>query len=519
MGRLTFCFGALAALFSTPAIAGNGDALVDRALEAHGGLGVIEAAGGAVLTGTGFVDLSAMQQGRHPDAEERQPATQQVVVDLADKTTSHFYDWYNYAFSNQRLYERYDAAGRVLFADLTNGGAFWPPFRAPEGAAQSYRRYLPSLLLAEAESSETTLIEGGPFLFDGREVEGVTFVTHHGEPMQLFFETQTGLLAGVRARIDAELVGESVVEFAWSDYADENGWVKPARLTSRLGGKLLRELALTITPGTSSAPDRLDGLEIPPVPENQIGAEEMPLPAFTEPRSREVSDGVWLFPSVRPGFHMLAVEFEDFVVAVDAPAGWYELEQIPPHQIGRAGDGEALTRKFIRGIESAIPGKPIRYAVMTHHHSDHIGGFRAFAERGTTLVASVEVASAIRAAHSSDPALAEPQFVLVDGEHRITDGSQVLRVIELPADNPKAAGMVVNFVEPGDVLYATGFLYPVPEHTFPLEESVVLSKWFVEWLDASGLEPQQHFNIHGQARVQDWQLERLREIPNPSVSE
>ena len=508
--RLLLFIAALLALLPFPTItaAQDGVALVRRAIAAHGGTAAMEAAGGVTLEGKGTLDLSAMQQGRRHDAPEIVPITQRIVVNLRDETTSHRYDWYNYAFSNQRLFERYDENGRVLFADLTNGGVFWPPFLAPKGNAERYRRYLPGLLLAEAAERGLRAVPGGPFDFHGRTVDAAWFETAQGERLQLYFESATGMLAGLAAPIDAEMLGQTTVEFAWSDYARDSGWAKPGRLQSWLGGRLLRDLALSISAGVGE--DLPGGLELPDPPESQIAAEDMPVPAWGEGRAREVADNIWLFPSIRPGFHPMAIEFADHVVAIDAPAGWYELEQIPPHQIGRAQDGEALTRKFIRAIHAAIPGKPIRYAVMTHHHSDHVGGFRAFAEEGVELLASEEVAAAIRMAHANDPGAAAPKFTIVDGEHRLADPEMTLRLIELPPDNPKAAGMLVAYAEPARLLYATGFIYPIPEEAFPLQESVALSKWYVNWLDQSGLELDHHYNVHGQARVQDWQVERVR---------
>ncbi|HSM69054.1 MAG TPA: hypothetical protein VK830_05010 [Xanthomonadales bacterium] len=34
-----------------------------------------------------------------------------------------------------------------------------------------------------------------------------------------------------------------------------------------------------------------------------------------------MADGVFLFPHIRGGFHVLLVEFPEFFLAVDAPAG------------------------------------------------------------------------------------------------------------------------------------------------------------------------------------------------------
>jgi glyoxylase-like metal-dependent hydrolase (beta-lactamase superfamily II) len=36
-------------------------------------------------------------------------------------------------------------------------------------------------------------------------------------------------------------------------------------------------------------------------------------------------------------------------------------------------------------VKRAIPGKPIRYLINTHHHFDHSGGVRTYAAEGATI--------------------------------------------------------------------------------------------------------------------------------------
>ena len=492
-------------------------------MQSHANVEELERAGGVVLIGHGRIDLGAMQQGRWSDRKDWWPVEQRVIVDLEGGSTSHFYDWFNYAFSNQKVYQRYDAEGRLLFADLASGGAFWPPFLAPKGGHERYRRYLPSLLVQEIRSGDgVRLVDGGPFTWRGKTVDAIDYRDPQGERLQLYFARESGLLVGLAAHIDAELIGSTMFEVAWEDYRGEPGNQRPHRLLSWLGDRLLRELTIEIRPEVPDEQRGLPaGLDPGSPPPDQIPAEAMVSADLREGGAQEVADNIWLLRNVRPGFHMMAFEFADFLVAIDAPAGWYELDQIPPHQIARPSDGEALTRKYIRTLEAAIPGKPVRYVALTHHHSDHIGGFRAFAEIGATFLASRETALAVLAAQASDPASVAPKIEIVSGEHRIADDNMALRLIELPKGNPKADGFLLAYSEPAALLYSTSFIYPVPEAAFPVPESVALSRWYVDWLDASGLEPRLHFNIHGQAQVQDWQLQAIRDLPPdaPSVED
>src|SRR5688572_11964974 len=85
----------------------------------------------------------------------------------------------------------------------------------------------------------------------------------------------------------------------------------------------------------------------------------------------KVADGVWFakhnhVPSY--GSNVAWVEFSDFVVVIDTafPLG---------AQRARAA------------IKETTGGKPIRYAILTHHHGDHAFGGGVFAREGTIIVA------------------------------------------------------------------------------------------------------------------------------------
>ncbi|MEZ5964712.1 MAG: NAD(P)-dependent oxidoreductase [Planctomycetota bacterium] len=99
----------------------------------------------------------------------------------------------------------------------------------------------------------------------------------------------------------------------------------------------------------------------------------------TEPAPERVTDGVWFLPSTdvgRLGANVAWIETEHYVIVVDTA--------------------------FPRGAERALRAiratttRPIRYAVMTHHHPDHSFGSGAFAAAGATIVAHENAADAYR---------------------------------------------------------------------------------------------------------------------------
>lgn len=495
---------------------------VEAALAKHGGLARIEDAGGLDLRTEGTFDLTARLQGRSPFRREPTPISERVAVDMKGGRLAYDRDWFNYAFSRQKYREIYDGRGRILYVDERNRAAFWLPFAAGPDAKARYKRFLPNFLLADALSRRDTLLELKSTRHEGHPVRALAYNTEADERITLYIDRAEMILRGASARIDMELLGDAEIRWSWSDYRHGDGLLLPRRLRVHLDGRLLKDARVDIRLGMpADAFEAPEGIEVADPPRTLKARSDL-VPYGNRPgRVRELSSGVYLVPNLRPGFHMLFVEFEDFVLAVDAPAGWYEIQQIPPSRFFPSESISALGAKFIRTIKETVPDKPIRYVVLTHHHSDHIGGIRPFIAEGATILAAEPAAAlaglAAERPHTLRPdALtgsdARPEIELVKGGRVISDGRRQVRLIELPKGNPKANGFLVVYLPAEKIMYLTSFLYPVPEAAFPVVESIPLSLWFVRWLDRSGLEVDRLYNVHGQGRVQDWQLARFRQM-------
>ena len=66
--------------------------------------------------------------------------------------------------------------------------------------------------------------------------------------------------------------------------------------------------------------------------------------------------------------HSLFVVFKDHVVVVEAPLG------------------EERSLAVLAKVAETAPGKPVRYVVPTHYHSDHTGGLRTYIAKGVTVL-------------------------------------------------------------------------------------------------------------------------------------
>ncbi|MEO1204366.1 MAG: MBL fold metallo-hydrolase, partial [Pseudomonadota bacterium] len=496
--------------------------LVERSLTAHGGVEPIETAGGFRLCQEGSFDLATRLQGRSSLRPEPTPIAECTSYDAKAGRVGYDINWFNYYSSNQDLREVYDAVGRVLFIDKRNRNGGWLPIATVADSRERLLRMLPNMLLADALEQRTTLRWAGERRVDGRPLDIISYTTSAGDTLSIAIDRQTLLVSSVTTLFEMPLLGDTEIEWRWSDFTrSDEGLTVPGHLVVSLGGTVMKDVRLSTVLGADAtdfeAPEGVTVEEppdaIPPLSEFVPYGERPPIVETLAPQ-------VHMVTSLRPGFGLLFVEFEKFVLAVDAPTGWYEMNQLPPMNWSHGDSIAALGKKYLRAIRQTVPGKPVRYVALTHHHSDHIGGLRAFTEAGATLLAGETAARMARLAVESPATLsgddwddADPGSVDIDvvrGERVIADASMEVRLIELPDGNPKADNYLMVYLPKQKLLYATAFIYPVPEAVFPPKESIPLSRYFVDWLDNSGLEIERVYNLHAMRRVEEWQLEKVR---------
>lgn len=142
-----------------------------------------------------------------------------------------------------------------------------------------------------------------------------------------------------------------------------------------------------------------------------------PLSAQSKPKVEKIADGVWAAQpekGANVGWFLLG----DGVVAVDS------------------GEDAVNGAEIVKAIAETTGGKPIRTLILTHAHSDHSGGARAFTAAGAHVVCQEGVAGQILAfvtQATSDPK--DPMYgkaalrpvvesiseraILVDGLHNV----------------------------------------------------------------------------------------------------
>jgi glyoxylase-like metal-dependent hydrolase (beta-lactamase superfamily II) len=93
---------------------------------------------------------------------------------------------------------------------------------------------------------------------------------------------------------------------------------------------------------------------------------------------------------------------------------------------GPLNDDRALA--VIAEARKLVPGKPIKYLIVSHHHFDHSGGVRAFAGEGATIVTH-ETARPYFERLLATPATVAPDHLAKSGKKAVVEGVRDRRVL------------------------------------------------------------------------------------------
>lgn len=215
----------------------------------------------------------------------------------------------------------------------------------------------------------------------------------------------------VRTWIDNPVLGDTLVQTTYSQYADQGGVRFPSRIVREQGGFKVLDIAVSDV--------KVNTVEPVSVPDSVAGGK---LPAI-QVAVQKLSDGVYYLTGGT--HHSVAIEQRDHVVIVEAP------------------QNEARSQAVIDQVKATIPGKPIKYVINTHLHFDHSGGLRTYVAEGATVVTHRDNVAyykkAWAAARKISPdrlsqAGKAPKFASFTTRHVLTDGARRIEVHTL-ADN------------------------------------------------------------------------------------
>ena len=167
---------------------------------------------------------------------------------------------------------------------------------------------------------------------------------------------ERNLVEHVETKIDVGFTGDTLIEGAYSDYENFGGVQFPRHIVQRQGGHPMLDIRVAdVEPNSAAAL----AVAVPPASAGNA-------PAAVRIQAEQVGEGVWFLNFGAP--QSLLVEFKDYVVIIEGPTN------------------DARSVATIAEARRMFPGKPVRYLVNTHHHSDHAGGIRAYAAEGIPII-------------------------------------------------------------------------------------------------------------------------------------
>ena len=315
------------------------------------------------------------------------------------------------------------------------------------GNSRSNMRRDPAVLLLLANERAETLRGLGEETIDGQRHRLVTFSAADGAQIGLAFDATTGLLSRIQTLADNPILGDTLTETVLSDYREVQAGAARVRLPHRtrtlVGGELTQDLAyrriaVNAGPVAGLLDSPADAETVPPAPPGSGVA------------LTKLGEDVYF--AAGGSHHSLFVVFQDHVVVVEAPLG------------------EERSLAVLAKIAETAPGKPVRYLVPTHYHSDHTGGLRAYIAKGVTIVttpgnrAFVERLAKATRTIRPDTLAREPRAPVIEtftGKRVFDDGTRTLELRDIGPSPHVTEAVIAYLPKQKAVFVADLFTIPV----------------------------------------------------------
>ena len=365
------------------------------------------------------------------------------------------------------------------------------PQRASDATARARRLQMLEHPLVLVQAA----LEPGATASNLRDEHGephVDITTAAGETVTLGVDPETGLPSHVSRREYDSGWGDVVIETVFADYETIEGVAVPTRVTTTTDEWLTADITLTEVQVDVEVEDLAAPVSVRNAP--------APAPPPVNVTVDALGQGIWWLAG--GSHHSVLFEFDDHLVLFEVPLN------------------DARTLAVIERAREIVPDKPLTHAIVSHHHLDHAGGFRAAVSEGLTIVTHRENEAFLRDIASrphtiEQDALArnprEPEFLLIDDELELSDDTN--EVIIYKGEGNEHAGVLLFAWVPRDRLVVQGDFYSVGYLAQPYGAA------FLQNLAAHNLSPARHAPIHGELQSHDEVLEVLATAPTEPPTE
>ena len=452
--------------------------VLDDSIEAHGGLEALRAIKDFTLKEKGKVYARYQSPGAEPPFSAGN-SEETLIVDTERGYVFDDVKAANGGFNNwvQTVIKGTDGQTYDMWSKTATP--------IPNASVNNFRpqmRRLPPIVLLEALDRASTLRYLGEDEIGGRKQKVISVLRPDNQQLSLYFDAQTNLLTKYGYLYADPITGDSEIAQTYSGYRTVGKLKLPAgRALYNSGGVIQEveytELQINTKPAESvfASPDGFEKLEAPPA---------TPAP----PAVVKIADDVYVLNGLAGGTHnAMFVAFNDYILVVEAPENiLYANNSV-----------QALTK-----IKETVPGKPIKYLVLTHHHSDHSGGFREYVAEGATIVTTASTKSELEKAAAMESSLLphlsgknKLTIEVVENKKRVFQDDKHLVEFYDIGPNPHANEILVAYLPKQKILFQADMLNPAANGTIPIAQDVTVS--FSEKLQQLGLDVEKIYGVHG----------------------
>jgi glyoxylase-like metal-dependent hydrolase (beta-lactamase superfamily II) len=453
--------------------------VLDAGLAAYGGLDALRTIESVTIRHEGFT-VHRNQSRRTEAPYERTPLSGTLIVEHRRGRLYHDnkgsypggFNWHWGLMTNGK------EAARVTYLERRiNSTAALPP-----QVMRGRLRWLPHNLLISALERAQHLRSLGRAQFNNRPHDVITYANEDGAQMTVYLDAATHLVSKFEGLGSDPYFGDSVQEIIFPAYRAVEKFQVPTARVTKIMGEVVEEIPY---------------VEV--VFNKPYGDEQFKVPAgFTAPVApveaapfNRLAENVYMIRG--GGYNVLAVGFKDHVMVVETPGG------------------DNTSREVISKIKELMPGKPIKYAAVTHHHDDHAGGVRTYIAEGATIITTpglrsffTRVAEARNFTLQPDALTRNPRPLVLEtlqnGKRVFTDGAQTVELHDI-GSGPHMDEMIVAYL-PNKKIIFQGDLLNRPEdgHIAPGNATTA---HFAAWLKKSGLAVERIVGVHGPVSTPD----------------
>jgi glyoxylase-like metal-dependent hydrolase (beta-lactamase superfamily II) len=311
--------------------------------------------------------------------------------------------------------------------------------------AGPFIRITPALLMKQLQERRQVSHWLGVADVNGRPHDVITLVMEVGPGLSLYIDKETHMLT----RMERVFPPFGQVEYKFEDYTMIDGIAFNQHFKLLVNGD--DNMVLTNKNPQVNFP-------IEQYAEVAAGLEVIDAVVPDDFNLEELDEGVFLVGG--NGAYGLFVEMDDYLVAIGGTQG--------------AADRLAEVRKH-------IPDKPVKYGVLTHHHSDHVPASADYAKEGASIITFKPNEAVVRAAAGDDSVKLE----FVEERMTLSDGQRTVELYDI-GPTPHAEHLLIAFLpEEGIIFEADHFPQPV---TGPLPPAVSTTLAFAQALEQLDLD-------------------------------